>query len=606
MSIWSEMGVRDGQFSGVKPLSAIDAIWNFFNDVRYAVYMSPHIGVYPEEWLWKVGFTFDGRYKFSRQDSIDVDILRNGELKLPIVESGPDFVGSFISADTWCQAPDWTLDKFIKADSEALTDDIVLHPLVSLSPYGPFVLAEDFSWYRQRYALIQKLRFLVVPMDIWYKSFDGEWWQEYHNVYEGGYLYFPCKSEYEPCFSLNAIKGVRFSIPDYWAQDGVDFKIGVQIDPSKYSPVKGQFWYYGKTYTIETEKRWDGSGVFSAFAVVDLATHPDFAKYYDAEAIECPSLPGPESYPESSSSSSSIVLPSESQSFTSPSSPSPSSSGGGGGGGCTLKEAYFRLNSKRRTVGAVFSYTSVEVGEGPDTYLDYYAVSWNGYKGTKLYESISADVFNAACDTWLPVGVSLDVIRNGMQEAAQDIYATNVNAPWQDGGIYVDGATRVSGNDKADFTISGKKEYTISQWAFTANPLSNNTSNPAQCFGELMLVSTNDGITSVDVKIGDKVFTMAVGDTLGWDELKEFFQYGNLPKPELGDCYPDFVEPSERILWPLLYNVNNATYPWGNMGKSQSLKIEIVGYICEKAKSVVANTATETNAYTNALPEDLK
>ncbi len=600
MSVWSDIGIRKGEFFAVNPTLFLATVFQFFTETREVLYREWQFGAsYPHEWRKSISFNW-----CSKRDEIYTSgghggVFAENMLGLNIdLNSGPplhDFTSLFMPPDTWCARPGdvWDMPLF-REDKDVFGDMLILHPLQQAQS-GDAFLADDIKWQHQRYELIQRLRFLVIPMAIYVKwTKDADW-----EAYSDGML--------GEVFNIfDGVWGIKAVVADYWARDGVSFKIGVRSEGD--FPVVGNFWHNGKEFVFDNgENIGRFNSYINIFAVVDLATHPDFEKYYDSpEIIECPSLPGPESYPESSSSSSSIVLPSESQSFTSPSSPSPSSSGGGGGGGCTLKEAYFRLNSKRRTVGAVFSYTSVEVGEGPDTYLDYYAVSWNGYKGTKLYESISADVFNAACDTWLPVGVSLDVLRNGMQEAAQDIYATNVNAPWQDGGIYVDGATRVSGNDKADFTISGKKEYTISQWAFTANPLSNNTSNPAQCFGELMLVSTNDGITSVDVKIGDKVFTMAVGDTLGWDELKEFFQYGNLPKPELGDCYPDFVEPSERILWPLLYNVNNATYPWGNMGESQSLKIEIVGYICEKAKSVVANTATETNAYTNALPEDLK
>lgn len=596
MSVWTDIGMREGMFYGVVPEFFLRNAFSFFSLLRNQCRKS----VDPDHAVpaWEKRMDFFARAKHHGTGRSRVDPYNDYWKYFTYFFIRPDVgsqapIGAPIPEYLWCEPPKWEKTNFTEAEILG-ESEIFRHP----ADRGTAIprTAPSLDWHKQRYRLIQKGRYCIVPITTNVK-YDGEW---LNMTTSAGYIN-------DEDFGWWYVRGLKFAFDDFWFQEGVDARIGIyneHVGGAAVFPFQGAYWFPQKTVTLipEEDKRWDGYSILRAYGIIDLSTHPDFAEYFDTVSVECPSLPEPPSATPSSSS----VVPPPSSSISPSDGSGGGSSGGGGGGGCTLKEAYFRLNSKSRTVGAVSSYVSVEVGTGPDTHPDYYAVSWDGYKGTKLYKSISADVYSAACDTWLPDEVDLDDIRRGMQEAAQDIYTTNVNAPWQDGGIYLDGATRVSGDDKADFTIFGKKEYTISQWAFTANPTSHNMSNPGQCFGELTLVSANDGITSVDVKIGDKVFTMAVGDTLGWDELKEFFQYGNLPKPELGDCYPEFVEPSERILWPILYNVNNSTYPWGNMGKSQSLKIEIVDYSCKQTKSVEANKSTENNAYTNALPEDLK
>ena len=254
----------------------------------------------------------------------------------------------------------------------------------------------------------------------------------------------------------------------------------------------------------------------------------------------------------------------------------------------------------------MFSYAGKPVNEGTqDEYMAYYATVWNGYQGTQYFGSISEDAAFTACDVAVPEGVSLAAIRQSMENAAQEIYDANLNAPWENGGIYLDGAIRNPNDGELLFTMNRKGSYTIKQWAFTGNPLYSNTSNPAQCFGAIKIESANSGITGVTLKIGEVTFDMAVGDTLDASVLDIFFPFGNLPKPEIGSCYAEGAEPEDRIYWPTLHNVVDETYPWGNMGKKWDLKIEIVGFTCKKLNKSAAPTAA-VNAYENNLPEELK
>ena len=310
--------------------------------------------------------------------------------------------------------------------------------------------------------------------------------------------------------------------------------------------------------------------------------------------------------PSASSPSPSASSPSPSASSPSPSFPSPSSSGGGGG--CKLEEAKFSVIAKHKTVGGIFSYTyTMQEEDTPDPLIEYWALSWHGYKGDQYFEPISGDAYYNFCQAGAPEGVSLEVIRQGMQEAANEIYNENINSPWENGGLYLDGREWGPNDSQGEFVIKGKGSYTIPYWAFTGNELYHNTSNPAQCFGEIKLESVTEGVTSVTVRIGGVVeYELAVGETLDWTALEPFYPFGPLPKPVVGSCVwePEEV-PEDRTEWPEIFNASDETYPWGNVGERFDLKIEIVGYSCKKVKSV-APVATDINAYNNALPEDLR
>jgi hypothetical protein len=169
-----------------------------------------------------------------------------------------------------------------------LQEEIVLHPLLHLERFDISTLAEDMKWQHQRYALIQQLRFMIIPMACWAKM--GNTWVE--NSSEG-YIYWPCVGDEINCYPFYGIRGIKFVVPDYWAQAGVSYKIGIVIYPrwhEHHIPLSGAFWHYAKEFVSETKDNWDGYAEFSAFAVVDLSTHPDFAKFYDAETINCPDL----------------------------------------------------------------------------------------------------------------------------------------------------------------------------------------------------------------------------------------------------------------------------------------------------------------------------
>lgn len=280
MSIWSKMGLRDGKFIAVNPLAFMDGLWEFFLKLRIAQRTD---NVLPPSWEWQKNFSFAWRVKSRVADAK----TPYGLLKFSYTDLDY-FIGTFISPECWCATPEWDMSQFWRTEEDVLQEEIVLHPLLHLDMFNKATLAEDMKWQHQRYALIQRLRFMIIPMACLGKQ--GDAWVE---ISRDGYFYWPCLEDEFNCYPFHGhvIRGIKLVVPDYWAQEGVSYKIGIVINPSghgHYIPLSGAFWHHAKEFVCETKDNWDGYAEFSAFAVVDLSTHPDFAKFYDAETINCP------------------------------------------------------------------------------------------------------------------------------------------------------------------------------------------------------------------------------------------------------------------------------------------------------------------------------
>jgi hypothetical protein len=149
----------------------------------------------------------------------------------------------------------------------------------------------------------------------------------------------------------------------------------------------------------------------------------------------------------------------------------------------------------------------------------------------------------------------------------------------------------------------GKNTISIENWAYTYNYVHYNQSNPAQTLNAIKFSFTTDSsvsykdIKSIEISINDKSFTVKNGDTLGVDELKQFFDFGDLPTPELKVRKCDEENPEVKEFEYQINNNPDSTaflYPWSDYGANKELLIKIT------------NIIYESNSYKNSLPEELK
>ena len=77
----------------------------------------------------------------------------------------------------------------------------------------------------------------------------------------------------------------------YWQKEGTVCKIGINAKKGAYiiyppPPVTGDLWKQGAYFkSAKYEGRSPQESDLMIYAVVDLASHPDFKKYFDLEAI---------------------------------------------------------------------------------------------------------------------------------------------------------------------------------------------------------------------------------------------------------------------------------------------------------------------------------
>ena len=148
------------------------------------------------------------------------------------------------------------------------------------------------AWPLQRSGIIQKMRYLTVPLDIRSKLYDlysdsVYWTDHYGESRQYGYL---STDDFRWNGSDDGGRYIRIEaqIPEYWAQGNTVCKIAFEggwYDPDGSCPpppVDGCGWHDGSRYsTGEYTGRFSARGVVRLFGAADLSTHPDFARYFD-------------------------------------------------------------------------------------------------------------------------------------------------------------------------------------------------------------------------------------------------------------------------------------------------------------------------------------
>ena len=314
MSVWTDIGMREGMFYGVVPEFFLRNAFSFFSLLRNQCRKSVDPDHTVPDWEKYMDFFAREKHRGARRDIAEpyndywnyftyFFIRPDQGSRAPIGAPIPEYL--------WCEPPKWEKTNFTEAEILG-ESEIFSHPAVTGTEIPR--TAPSLDWHKQRYRLIQKGRYCIVPITTNVK-YDGEWL----NMTSAGYIN-------DENFGWWYVRGLKFSFDDFWFQEGVDARIGIyneHVGGAAVFPFQGAYWFQQKTVTLipEEEKRWDGYSILRVYGIIDLSTHPDFAEYFDTVSVECPSLPEPPSATPSSSSSwleSSSMLP-PSQSVTPPS-----------------------------------------------------------------------------------------------------------------------------------------------------------------------------------------------------------------------------------------------------------------------------------------------
>ena len=275
MSVWSDIGVVDDHLNAVNPCAFLNAAYGFFKGMRYQIAVITHaMPTLPD-------------YDFLFRRKSNPRALRPDAFSCPME---PDMLGRPIPENYWNTLPQWG-EIFAQTEETLLGEDIVPFPY---SRTGNSIMSPE--WPLQRYKIIQKMRYMTVPVELRAKEY-GKWIDYSHrwDIYDS---YRPITE-----YGMNTDKfwwrksgqysQLEAQIPEYWSKGNTVCKIGyigrwaLPDDPNPPPPINGCAWSGGSLYlTEEYMGTYSGRAVIQLYGAVDLATHPDFAQYFDMNEKE--------------------------------------------------------------------------------------------------------------------------------------------------------------------------------------------------------------------------------------------------------------------------------------------------------------------------------
>ena len=240
MSVWGEMGFRpDGKPFGVTPRTFIATAYEFWSELRELTLLDHKLPPYDFDWIKRAETPWYA-YRMPEFDGL----------------GWPGFARP-VPAEYWNGTPDWP-------STFAITEDQLLGEQ-AVTPVYPYFL-DTAKWAEQRYRIIKFTRYAVIPLAIHRVLIQTERDERYlyGGIGWGG-------------TGRGATRSLSVTFLDYWKQATVR-KIGLQGESGK--PVSGVYW---------TADDWDYeypdynrvSQQLNIYGAVDLATHPDFAQYFD-------------------------------------------------------------------------------------------------------------------------------------------------------------------------------------------------------------------------------------------------------------------------------------------------------------------------------------
>ena len=267
-SIWYKMGMREGVFRGTNPATFLNEAYRFFLNLKDQCYRDAYNSwVTPES---EKNYTFNARDKFGVWRGITDAIYQNRFT----FQTAP--LGSPIPEELWTtDTPQWVKSSF--TEQEILNEEIIPHEL-TISHGAPY-RSMSMQWEKQRYRLIQKMRYCLIPLKILTTTgYDlSSWYEWYGNT--------GCIDK--PSFSWESHPRIKVTVPDFWTKEGTQYKIGIfakSSDNYTRSPLNGCRWFTQKELTTTAAPSgspWTGSSTLRIYGAVDLSTHPDYSKYFD-------------------------------------------------------------------------------------------------------------------------------------------------------------------------------------------------------------------------------------------------------------------------------------------------------------------------------------
>jgi hypothetical protein len=274
-SVWHEMGMREDQFKGVIPEKFLEKCFAFFSSLRNQC--RKDLDPYYTPPSWERYMNFYGKDKFLGTRTYSSDAYNDYWSYFTYFSSSPRNgnkvpVGSPVPEELWqSDQPRWEKTDF--SEKELLQEEISPHPLNNNRSGGGF--AASLNWHRQRYRLIQKMRYCIVPLQISYQEYYSRNW---YNM-SGGFVD-------SSSFSWDHIYKLRMQFPEYWCLAGTSLKIGVYAEKvyGTRLPLSGSFMHRGSSFTTDPPpvgKSWQGSSLLRVYGMADLSTHPDFSHYFE-------------------------------------------------------------------------------------------------------------------------------------------------------------------------------------------------------------------------------------------------------------------------------------------------------------------------------------
>lgn len=274
-SIWYEMGIREGKFCGVEQTKFLNTLYRFYYDLQQKcrASLSPY-NVLDGGW----DFDFSGRIKCAPSIGEHSDwASRVDKMCAP----PPVPYGTPITQEYWNSAgPEWKEKDFKTSVDNLLGQEKVNYPLyrddtgLYFFPRGLRRVGE-LDWEKQQYRIVSVMRYCIVPLLIRNDTGGIKW--------SAGYMH---SERFEWSNHSGRDTQIIFEFPEYWKKATV--KVGVfakntSKDQSLKVPVDGSFWANGKTpYIITTPDGtdYDAQSELRIYGAVDLATHPDFMKFF--------------------------------------------------------------------------------------------------------------------------------------------------------------------------------------------------------------------------------------------------------------------------------------------------------------------------------------
>ena len=266
-SVWYDMGIRDGNFTGVLPSRFLNAAYRFF----FELYMRSHQSLEPEWKPWD--FEKRDEFKFNGLRKWDMDgDERRFLLNCFSFQSVP--YGSPLSQTFWeSSRPEWSYETLYPTEAALIGEEIAPNPVQQLDFKKCLQRVGNFLWEKQRYKVINQMRFCTIPLQVRYRTKTYPEWTAYSQINH-----------------INATIGwqneiqFKITIPSYWCADSVDRKIGIcakTLSENLKTALEGCYWRKTDLFVTDTvPDRESGLSELRIYGAVDLATHPDFKHYF--------------------------------------------------------------------------------------------------------------------------------------------------------------------------------------------------------------------------------------------------------------------------------------------------------------------------------------